>query len=58
MRPERLKRARLQKQNGEISAEQLRLIENEEIIRLVKKQKEVGLTGCNGWGIKTSMVAL
>ncbi|MDR7239215.1 5-methyltetrahydropteroyltriglutamate--homocysteine S-methyltransferase [Neobacillus drentensis] len=43
LRPERLKRARLQKQNGEISAEQLRLIENEEIIRLVKKQKEVGL---------------
>lgn len=43
LRPERLKRARVQKQNGEISAEQLRLIEDEEIIRLVEKQKEVGL---------------
>lgn len=43
LRPERLKEARLQKQNGEITAEQLRSIEDEEIIRLVKKQKEVGL---------------
>ncbi|WP_081799484.1 5-methyltetrahydropteroyltriglutamate--homocysteine S-methyltransferase [Neobacillus jeddahensis] len=43
LRPERLKKARLQKQTGEITAEQLRLIENEEIIRLVDKQKEVGL---------------
>lgn len=43
LRPERLKQARLQKQNGEITAEQLRLIEDEEIIRLVEKQKEVGL---------------
>ncbi|HZG72988.1 MAG TPA: 5-methyltetrahydropteroyltriglutamate--homocysteine S-methyltransferase [Chondromyces sp.] len=43
LRPERIKKARLQKQNGEITAEQLRKIENEEIIRLVEKQKEVGL---------------
>lgn len=43
LRPERLKDARLKKQNGEISAEQLRLVEDEEIIRLVEKQKEVGL---------------
>jgi 5-methyltetrahydropteroyltriglutamate--homocysteine methyltransferase len=43
LRPERIKQARLQKQNGEITAEQLRLIEDEEIIRLVEKQKEVGL---------------
>lgn len=43
LRPERIKQARLQKQNGEISAQQLRAIEDEEIIRLVEKQKEVGL---------------
>ncbi|HWO95944.1 MAG TPA: 5-methyltetrahydropteroyltriglutamate--homocysteine S-methyltransferase [Bacillus sp. (in: firmicutes)] len=43
LRPERLKQARLQKQNGEITAEQLRQIEDEEIIRLVEKQKEAGL---------------
>ena len=43
LRPERIKQARLQKQNGEITAQQLRTIEDEEIIRLVEKQKEVGL---------------
>jgi 5-methyltetrahydropteroyltriglutamate--homocysteine methyltransferase len=43
LRPERLKKARLQKENGEISAEELRLIENEEIKKLVEKQKEAGL---------------
>ncbi|KKI89368.1 5-methyltetrahydropteroyltriglutamate--homocysteine methyltransferase [Bacillus sp. SA1-12] len=43
LRPERLKQARLQKQNGDITAEQLRAIEDEEIIRLVKKQKEAGI---------------
>ncbi|PLT29947.1 5-methyltetrahydropteroyltriglutamate--homocysteine S-methyltransferase [Peribacillus deserti] len=43
LRPERLKKARLQKQNGEITADQLRKIEDEEIIRLVAKQKEAGL---------------
>jgi 5-methyltetrahydropteroyltriglutamate--homocysteine methyltransferase len=43
LRPERIKKARLQKQNGEITAEQLRSIEDEEIISLVEKQKEVGL---------------
>ncbi|MBM7693875.1 methionine synthase II (cobalamin-independent) [Peribacillus deserti] len=43
LRPERLKQARLKKQNGEITADQLRKIEDEEIIRLVAKQKEVGL---------------
>lgn len=43
LRPKRLKEARLQKQNGEITAAQLRAIEDEEITRLVQKQKEVGL---------------
>ncbi|TLS38902.1 5-methyltetrahydropteroyltriglutamate--homocysteine S-methyltransferase [Pseudalkalibacillus caeni] len=43
LRPERLKKARTQKNSGEISAEQLRKIEDEEIIRIVNKQKEIGL---------------
>lgn len=43
LRPQRLKEARLQKANGEITAEQLRKIEDEEIIKLVEKQKEAGL---------------
>ena len=44
LRPERLKQARLQKENGEITAEQLRAIEDVEIIKLVEKQKEAGLS--------------
>ncbi|HWO74447.1 MAG TPA: 5-methyltetrahydropteroyltriglutamate--homocysteine S-methyltransferase [Bacillus sp. (in: firmicutes)] len=43
LRPERIKQARLQKEKGEISAKQLREIENEEIIKLVEKQKAAGL---------------
>ncbi|MFC2949079.1 5-methyltetrahydropteroyltriglutamate--homocysteine S-methyltransferase [Virgibacillus sediminis] len=43
LRPERLKQARLQHANGEITAEQLRKVEDEEIIKLVEKQKEAGL---------------
>lgn len=43
LRPERVKEARLQLKNGDITKEQLRAIEDEEIIRLVEKQKEVGL---------------
>lgn len=43
LRPSAVKQARLQKAAGEISAEQLREIENKEIIRSVKKQKETGL---------------
>lgn len=43
LRPERLKLARLQHENGEITAEELRRIEDEEIIKLVKSQKEAGL---------------
>lgn len=38
-----VKKARIQKANGEISAEQLREVENEEIKRIVEKQKEIGL---------------
>ncbi|MDL4843052.1 5-methyltetrahydropteroyltriglutamate--homocysteine S-methyltransferase [Aquibacillus rhizosphaerae] len=43
LRPESLKKARKQRAAGEITAEQLRNIEDEEIIRIVEKQKEVGL---------------
>lgn len=43
LRPEALKKARVQFQSGEINAEQLRAIEDIEIVNLVKKQKEVGL---------------
>jgi 5-methyltetrahydropteroyltriglutamate--homocysteine methyltransferase len=43
LRPERIKKARIQKAIGEISAKQLELIENEEISRIVQKQKDVGL---------------
>ncbi len=43
LRPERLKKARLQRNRGEITAEELWEMENEEIKRLVDKQKEAGL---------------
>ncbi|GIN86638.1 hypothetical protein J6TS2_30240 [Heyndrickxia sporothermodurans] len=43
LRHERVKKARLQKATGEISSEQLRTIENEEIQRIAKIQKEIGL---------------
>ncbi len=43
LRPAAVKQARLQRAAGEISAEQPREIENREIIRSVKKQKETGL---------------
>ncbi|WP_347549120.1 5-methyltetrahydropteroyltriglutamate--homocysteine S-methyltransferase [Pseudalkalibacillus hwajinpoensis] len=43
LRPERLKQARLQKAKGEITDQELREIEDEEIVKLVEKQKAVGL---------------
>lgn len=43
LRPERLKKARIQKEIGEITADELRIIEDEEITKLVKNQKESGL---------------
>ena len=43
LRPERLKAARWQRANGEITAEELRQIENQEIKKLVARQKESGL---------------
>ncbi|MGN9867140.1 5-methyltetrahydropteroyltriglutamate--homocysteine S-methyltransferase [Bacillus swezeyi] len=43
LRSEPVKKARLQRAAGEMTAEQLREIENEEIQRIVEKQKEIGL---------------
>ncbi|MEI4769043.1 5-methyltetrahydropteroyltriglutamate--homocysteine S-methyltransferase [Psychrobacillus sp. FJAT-51614] len=43
LRPERLKQARLQYENEEISAQQLKQIEDEEITKLVEKQINAGL---------------
>lgn len=43
LRPEVIKEARAKFQNQEISSNELKRIEDEEIIKLVKKQKELGL---------------
>ncbi|MGG4546358.1 5-methyltetrahydropteroyltriglutamate--homocysteine S-methyltransferase [Rossellomorea marisflavi] len=43
LRSERIKEARERRGNGELSAAELRRIEDEEIIRIVDKQKEIGL---------------
>lgn len=45
LRPETIKRARVQYQNNEISADELRKVEDTEITRVVKRQKAVGLKG-------------
>ncbi|MDP4084837.1 MAG: 5-methyltetrahydropteroyltriglutamate--homocysteine S-methyltransferase [Bacillota bacterium] len=43
LRSEKVKLARLQRVAGEMTSEQLRHVENEEITRIVEKQKEIGL---------------
>ncbi|MGV2887429.1 5-methyltetrahydropteroyltriglutamate--homocysteine S-methyltransferase [Paenibacillus taichungensis] len=43
LRPSTLKEARAKYQNGEITSGQLEEVENAEIVKLVQKQKEVGL---------------
>lgn len=43
LRPERLKVARQQKESGEITSVELKEIENNEILKLVQKQREAGL---------------
>lgn len=43
LRTDRIHQARSQRAEGEITAEVLREIENEEIVRIVKKQQEIGL---------------
>ena len=43
LRPERLKEARAKFSDGEITGEELERVENEEIIALVEKEKELGL---------------
>ena len=43
LRPERLKEARAKFNDGETTAEELERVENEEIIALIEKEKELGL---------------
>jgi len=43
LRPQVLKQARAQFEKGEITADQLRAVEDDEIRKLIKKQEEVGL---------------
>lgn len=43
LRPARLKQARSRFANGEVTADELRAVEDEEIIKLIEKQKEIGL---------------
>lgn len=43
LRPERLKKARADFVSGEVTREELTQIENEEIIKIINKQKEIGL---------------
>jgi 5-methyltetrahydropteroyltriglutamate--homocysteine methyltransferase len=44
LRTERIHKARADYSAGDITHEQLRSIENEEIVRIVRKQQEIGLT--------------
>lgn len=44
LRPQALKDARAQYQEGQITKEELRSIEDMEIAKIVEKQKEIGLT--------------
>lgn len=43
LRPEALKEARVKFQNGEMTAQQLKEVEDAEVVKLVQKQKEIGL---------------
>lgn len=54
LRPERLKQARLQKANGDITVKELRKIEDEEITKLVEKQKEAGLKAVTDGDLRRS----
>ncbi|WP_101842097.1 5-methyltetrahydropteroyltriglutamate--homocysteine S-methyltransferase [Halobacillus sp. Marseille-P3879] len=54
LRPERIKEARFQKDRGKISAVELRNIEDEEIVKLVEKQKEAGLTSITDGDLRRS----
>ncbi|MCP3027250.1 5-methyltetrahydropteroyltriglutamate--homocysteine S-methyltransferase [Halobacillus sp. A5] len=54
LRPERIKEARIQKEKGKISGVELRNIEDEEIIKLVEKQKQAGLTSITDGDLRRS----
>ena len=43
LRPERLKEARARREKGEITAAQLRTVEDEEIKKLIKQQEDIGM---------------
>jgi 5-methyltetrahydropteroyltriglutamate--homocysteine methyltransferase len=47
LRPDDLKDARLQYEQGEITADQLSVIEHAEIVQLVEQQKALGLQMAN-----------
>ncbi len=54
LRPQRIKEARLQKEKGKISAIELRNIEDEEITKLVEKQKKAGLRSITDGDLRRS----
>lgn len=54
LRPERIKDARYQKERGKISAVELRNIEDEEIRKLVEKQKQAGLISITDGDLRRS----
>nr|WP_245183535.1 5-methyltetrahydropteroyltriglutamate--homocysteine S-methyltransferase [Lentibacillus salicampi] len=54
LRPDRLKKARQQRVNNTITQEQLRNIENQEIKRIVDKQKEMGLSAVTDGELRRS----
>ncbi len=43
LRPAPLKEARAQRERGEISAEQLKAVEDREIAAIIKRQEDIGL---------------
>ena len=43
LRPERLKEARARREKGEITPGQLKAVEDEEIVKLIRKQEEIGM---------------
>jgi len=57
LRPQEIKEARAKFNNNEITYEQLRDIEDEQIAKLVAKEVQHGLEVCDGWRVPSSLVA-
>ena len=62
LRSEKIKEARRLHESGELPADSLRQVEDEEIARIVQKQKDIGLEAVTGssavpGGISTSLKA-